>query len=143
MASARRDPLIVNQFHTLIDGVKQGAVHKVEGLRQSCQVIKSRSGTDKETHYHPGRLEHGEIVVTKDIDSTDEFSTWRDLVNKGNTDRRPIAIEVWSRNKRVGTYELFECHPIGYKIGTLSASNSGHATEQLTIAFEKLRYKHG
>ena len=133
-----------NRFSFEIDSVMIGGVHSIEGIEHETDVIEYKDGEDGTTHTRPGNHKPGKMVVTKDWSNTPEWYIWRKAVVEGRVDRKSVSVIFHNdAGEEAGRMNFYDCWPIKWDGPTLNARSSGHATEKLTISWERMELKAG
>src|SRR5262245_41359214 len=86
------DFTLSHKFNVEIDGVTMGGIHKVDGIEFEVEVVEYQDGEDITTHYRPGRLKPGRLIIERDWSSTQEFLKWRKTVMDGKVERKSISV---------------------------------------------------
>jgi phage tail-like protein len=129
-----------------IDGRMIGEVERVGGLQ--ALAMGGKIITDRDT----GRArEAGSGLatgrrMTMRVESggpvAEYFLKWRKAVLDGKTDRKSMSVIFHNdAGEEAGRAVLFEAWPVKWSGPALNARNSGHATEKIEIAFERIEMK--
>jgi len=121
-----------------INGVPVAGVHSstdFNALREEAKREQTRPG-----NHMPGKMTV--LVLTKDWSNTMEWYQWRKAVLDGKTDRRSVSIIFRDdAGVEVGRMNFYNCWPVKHTLPSADAKNSGHATETIELAYERLEWR--
>lgn len=132
---------VASKFTVEIDGVMVGGIHSIDGLEHEHEAVEYKDGEDRTIHTRPGNHKPGKITITKDWSSTSEFYKWMSRVLAGKVERKSMSIVFMNDVGEESRMNFFECWPVKWMGPSLNAKNSGHASELIEIAFERLEMK--
>jgi phage tail-like protein len=118
-----------------IDGVNVAGVHTIANI----DVLREEA---RQGQAHPENHKPGKIVLTKDWSNTMEWYNWRKAVIDGKTDSRSISVIFHDdAGAEVGRMNFYNCWPVKHTMPAAEAKSSGHATETIELAYERLEWK--
>lgn len=126
-------------FSLEIAGLPAARETRIDGLQEALGKAESsaKAGGGNGASPKPGK-----IVITKDWSNTLEWDTWRRSIIEGKTDRRSVSIIFHDDSgAEVGRMNFYNCWPTQHVMPSFNAKNSGHATEQIELAYEDVRLK--
>ena len=135
-----------------INGINVAGVHPIEnlnafvtearGLLTQNSITAYKDGEDGVNRTRPGNHKPGKITLTKDWSNTLEWYQWRKAVLDGKTDRRSVSIIFHDdAGVEVGRMNFYNCWPVKHILPAANAMNSGHATETIELAYDRLEWK--
>jgi phage tail-like protein len=138
-----------NKISVEINGVKVAGVHSIENLNayiaqakmQETQsdISKYKDGEDGVNRTRPGNHKPGKITLTKDWSNALEWYNWHKTVLDGKTDRRSVSIIFHDDSGvDVGRMNFYNCWPVKHTLPSADAKNSGHASETIELAYDRL-----
>jgi phage tail-like protein len=137
------DPFLGSKFGVDIDSVTVNGVTRLDGLEYELAVVEWQQGEENVTHYRPGKLMPGKLVVERDFTGSNEFFNWRKKVVDGLTQRCSISVVFNSdaaANTEMKRISMFNCYPHKWEGPKGNAKSSGHASEVLHITFEEIKF---
>jgi phage tail-like protein len=83
----------------------------------------------------------GQIELTKDWANSMEWHRWRQNVVDGKTDRRTVSIIFLdAAGAEVDRVNFYNCWPVKHTLPSADAESSGHTTETIELAYERLEW---
>jgi len=133
----------VTGFRVDIDGFAQSLGISVHGMQDESEITQSRQGNSNTVNIVPGPHKPGRMELMRDWSNTHEFYLWRKAVVEGNLSyrRNMNIVFTGAGGKEMGRMNFFNCWPTKWKGPELNASNTGHPTEAIEIAFERVELK--
>ncbi|WP_026425719.1 phage tail protein [Actinokineospora inagensis] len=142
---AEGDALSTHIFGVQLGGYEVESLQEVSGLTVEEDVVVVSQVTPQGKpllRKQPGARKGGEIVLTRGLDQSSEFTKWlKETLNKGavNSARQNITIEVKdSEGNTVRRMQLMNGWASKWEGPSLKAGESTGATEKVTITFEDI-----
>ena len=140
--AATTDPLVGFSYGIDVAGTIAGYFPKAEGLGSSTSVVDHKvvdeSGRDLVKKI-PGRLEWGDITLSRGITANMDFWTWRKQVEDGkvNEARKNGSIMMYDQNlAEVARWDFVNGWPSKLDGPSLSSEGNEISLESLTIVHE-------
>jgi len=140
--AATTDPLVGFSYGIDVAGTIAGYFTKAEGLGSSTSVVDHKvvdeSGRDLVKKI-PGRLEWGDITLSRGITANMDFWTWRKQVEDGkvNEARKNGSIMMYDQNlAEVARWDFVNGWPSKLDGPSLSSEGNEVSLESLTIVHE-------
>ncbi len=135
--SPKPTPLVDYNFRVEIDGITVGNFAEVSGLSCETQVIEYREGGDTHVKYLPGITRCGPVSLKKGMTTNTELWNWYESVVDGSFTRRSMSI-ILMDNAKVDQrrWNLFECFPVQWSMGTLDGKGNDVLMEEVVVVFE-------
>jgi phage tail-like protein len=109
---------------------------QVDGLGIDIEVIEYQDGEDLILRKRPGRVKYSNITLERAYRGATDIEEWAMEALRGKMSRREISILIVDKAAAVvRSYNLFECFPTSWKLGT---NDEGVITERITLAVERL-----
>jgi phage tail-like protein len=140
--SATADPLVGFSYGIEVGGTITGYFTECEGLGSTTAVVDHKVVTDDGKDLIkkiPGRLEWGDIVLTRGITANMDFWTWRKQVEDGKVAeaRKNGSIIMYDQtNTEVARWNFVNGWPSKLDGPSLSSEGNEVSVESLTIVHE-------
>ena len=140
--SATADPLVGFSYGIEVGGTITGYFTKCEGLGSTTAVVDHKVVTEDGRDLIkkiPGRLEWGDIVLTRGITANMDFWTWRKQVEDGKVGeaRKNGSIIMYDQsNTEVARWNFVNGWPSKLDGPSLSSEGNEVSVESLTIVHE-------
>lgn len=139
MAPKRADVSGNTSFRLELEGSSLGFFKSVDGLGVSIEVVEFREGGDPTPRKLPGRVKIGDVTLKRGYVNQSFLETWIQQVREAAPGfRKNLTLVVLDgRGTEVARYNLFECWPSSWEIGSSDGKGSDIMIEEVVIAVER------
>ena len=122
-------------FSVEVDGVVVEQVIHIDGMAHSYDEGGKNDGI-------ADQAKPGTIFLQRKWTNLQDWSNWRKSVLDGKVDRKSISVIFHNdAGEEAGRVNFYDCFPTKWVGPALNAKNSGHATEKIELAFERMEWK--